>query len=598
MIGEKPGPTSLDGVVVEGEPRAGATRSWVTGRALVFVMPAVVCLLAGVDLYFGAPEVDSYIYVGAVSRLGDFLARWPDWYYQYRFSYLLPEWLFETTFGSTLGYLALRFVLLGLVGWSMLDTRRRAASVPIAVASTAIFSISPIVLRAVFNTYTPALGVLFLVLALAVMIPVRAPLNLRPGRALAGGALLAASWNATPMTLPISALVMAAVVLDALVEVRLKNLGRQVGVSLCMLAGTAAVMVSGTLIYGIGFGRWNVFGPLIDQARQPSADVFVEKSLDWLTWRHYLFVIPMSIGLGLVAFVSESDADTRRGIRRLTLVVTAMSVSFMVFQWGLKSPLLSLFYYSACILVPSWYLLCRSVGVVLSVHRSRVAVLAVGSFAVVLLGLSGGGAWNPGFPMVVAIMGLGGVVLAASLIDRQRLVGAMAVGLLVSGFVTTSSPHDFRLDPTTVRADPRYDDALFTDDERGRDRYDLARQYAESLPSVPERPGRLRVWWRVSAPAPVGSIQSAMVYTRSAMPGLDLPNLTPTDLTFLDLERPRFLVLMDNESAIVDQGLSALQDAGVPYQLESRRVLRAGELSIEVAVLIRTDDQWTNVPQG
>jgi len=598
MIGEKPEPTSLARVVVEREPQAGAPRSRVVERAVVLVTPTAVCLVAGVDLYFGVPEVDSYIYVGAVSRLGDFLARWPDWYYHYRFSYLLPEWLFESTLGPTLGYLALRFVLLGLVGWTLLDTRRRGASAPIAVTTTAIFCISPVVLRAVFSTYTPALGVLFLVLAIGVMFPVRAPLNLRPGRALAGGALLAASWNAIPMTLPISGLVMAVAVLDALVEDRLKNLGRQIGVSLCLLAGTAAVMLSGTLIYGIRFGRWNVFGPLIAQAGQPSADVFIEKGLDWLTWRHYLFVIPLSIALGLVAFVSESDSGTRRGLRRLTLAVTAMSVSFMIFQWGFESPLLSLFYYSACILVPSWYLVCRSIGVVLGLHRSRVAVLAAGSVVVVVFGLLVGGAWNPGFPVVVAIVGLGGAVLAASLITRRRLVGAMAVGLVVSSLVTTSSPHDFPLDPTTVRADPRYDDALFTDDDQGRDRYDLARRYAESLPSLPERPGRLRVWWRVSAPAPVGSIQSAMIYNRSSMPGLDLPNLTPTDLTFLDLERPRFLVLMDNESAIVDQGLAALRDAGVPYQLEGRRVLSAGDFSIDVAVLIRTDDQWTNVPQG
>ena len=118
-LSASPGDARLD--VADKAPRAA--RRWNVPRlGLLAIVPAFLSLAAGVDVWYygvGGNSIDPFIYVGVVDRLHDYLDRWPRGYYAYRFAYLLPEWLFERVLGQRLGYLGVRFLLLGVLAVAM-----------------------------------------------------------------------------------------------------------------------------------------------------------------------------------------------------------------------------------------------------------------------------------------------------------------------------------------------------------------------------------------------------------------------------------------------------------------------------------------------
>jgi len=570
----------------------------------VVLSPALVCLALSADLAFGGNNIDPYIYVGTVSRLGDFLSRWPDTYYPYRFGYIIPEWLFEKGLGEYAGYVTIRFLVLGLVGLTLLsvgrsrwDFRRRLVA---AVGGSMLFAMSPIVLRSTFTTYPESFAALFLVLGIGVLAPIESRLDLPLGRAAFGGALLSMSWNANPTTLPLCIVVMAVIGLDGLIEARFRNFGRQLVVGVSMLAGMASVVGAGSLVYGLIYDKWNLYHALIRQASQPTANVFLESVDTWFTWRQYLLVVPVAVLAGLLALRTASPGDGRRGIRRLVLTLVAMLLTFSYFQWQRHDPLLSIFYYSSFVLMPAWYLVARA-GVALALGQKR-SMLASASMPIVgVVAFWSGAEWKPAYRWLVVglVVIAAAAVVAGSTRGRRRIAVASVAILGFAGFVTTSSPHDFPNSNPSFRLDPYYDGALFADDDQRQAVYELARQYAEIVPTSPERRGRLRVWFRPLGPlGPVNQVQAVLVHGFSALqpfPQGGLPSLTQFEIDRINQERLRFVVIMDSDSAIVDQGIAALQ-AALPFAVERREVLSEGGYVIDVAIMERTDGNWADVP--
>ena len=325
--------------------RQRPTRRGIVVTVALFAVPVVVYFALGVRSVEPINGQDGYLYAGIAARLTDFLSRFPDEYYGVRFGHILPTWGFRKVFGLEYGHLIWRFGLLGLI--CVVLRARGLLRAPQAFIAAAIFCTSPIVLVATFSTYTLSTGVPAVVAGALILATTDGSDRRSFARIACAGALLALSWNSNIVALPLCGVIASVFVFDRL-HTQGQSVARIVLHDLLPIAvGTLVVVIPGALVYGLRFDIPNIYGPTIEQARLPTADAFLEPGWRWISWRPYLLVGPLSLVLTAVAWRSETTPGLRTVARRLTFLVAASSLLFILFQWVFGTPLLALYFYSA-----------------------------------------------------------------------------------------------------------------------------------------------------------------------------------------------------------------------------------------------------------
>lgn len=567
----------------------------------VFLTPTLAVVASGTQLSWLDNTIDPFIYVGTTERLGDYLTRWPETYFPYRFGYILPEQLSGVLFGDLGGYLVLRAVLLGAIG--LLVWPRRVGSqvtlVP-AVLGAAVFALSPMVQRALFTTYTPT-GMAFFVLALALVVPTQGSRDPRCWLFICSGATAALAWNSHPTVLPLLVVCIAVLLLDQLIEGRFSNFWGTVGRGMAWVAGMVATIGVAWVYLGVRYSAWELYGSAMNQASKDTESVFLEQTATWFTWRHYLLAVPLALLAGLIAHQSSRDDRARRSLRRLMLVTATAFVTFAAFQWLLATPLLSIYYYSSIPLGLAVFLLARSVAcMVWAQAPRRHLVYSAAALSVLVGGLLLGRWVKPSYTVIIlaiavlVVVGIAAARTVGSVLSLRHLRFATCALLTVTfaaGYVSTSSPHDFPPSNPGFRIDPLYDTAMFTYDQSVLPVYEVAHEYAEFVPDLADEPGNLRVWFRSVDSGYTNQAQATLVHGMSALqpfPDGGLPDLGPFEIARIQEEDLTYVIVVDSDPAVVRMGVDRLREAGVGLSEKRTATFSEGTVDITVTVMERT----------
>lgn len=575
---------------------SGARRVRTIARvACVFVTPAIVFFAVGARSVEPMNGQDGYIYAGAIVRLRDFLARFPDTYYGVRFGYIIPAMLFRRFFGLELGHHLLRFLLLGAIATQV--AARSRLRLPGALVAAVLLTMSPIVLVATFSTYTMSIGVPALVLG-AVLLSSEDQLGRASVlRSALAGALLAISWNAHIVALVPSLAVVAVYAAD-LARRRDLHPTRCVIAHLAALgAGTVGVVAAGVLVYGLRYGLWDVFGPTFAQSSKGTSEVFRYPGLRWLSWRHYLLVAPLAIASGTSVWLTEHDQTRRTALRRMTCFSIAIVGVYAVFQWVRGDTILESYFHSALPLAVCSVTMAMAMAVV--VIRSRAAW----PVALTIIGLSAGclllGSRVRG-PYWAVLAASSATLLLLGWMSRRRAGGLMVVGvgaaMLVASWSSVSSPHDFPGVPGGYRVDPFYDLALFSYDGDSMGRVAIVDELSQLLPSLPSERGEVVVWFDPAGP--LDQLAAPLLWYRSSMQSVtdDAPPVISPHITYSAVfDRPRFAVIVAQDGDAASLGAQAIAEVA-PYTVVMQRAISGGDYTAFIAVLERAAGTWQDFP--
>ena len=574
-------------------PAPTADRRRRTLTCIVFLLPSALFLALGVRPLEPLNGQDGYLYTGMVPRMYDFLNRFPDAYYGVRFGYTLPTWVATKAFGFEVGYLGLRLALIGAI-CVILSRRLRPGS---AMLATAVVSTSPIVMVAAFNTYTLSVGVLTFVMGAVVLSTTDPDSRSLTLRASAAGALFATSWNAHLVVLPLCLAITGLFLGDHLWHAREHRLRAAVRLGVAVGVGAMLVTVIGVVVYGTQFDLWDVYGPSLDQARRPTENFYLEPGWRWVGWRHYLWVGPLAVAGGALAWRSESDPTLRRTARRLTAFTAISFALFASFQWLQDDPLLATYFYSALPLTLGVATLAFASAVIVN-RTTRLDVFPAFALAALVpttlvVASSIGGRFA--FVTTLAIV-TGVVAVTFAVRSRGSAITGIALVLVAASWATVSSPHDFRATPGGFRTDPYYDGVLFSYDWGTLDRAQLVDEFARSLPSLPDDRGAMRVWFDTALP--YDQLSAPLAWRRSALNGPQdppPPEVTASIRSALLDDRPRFVVIIDGQQLDAEQG--AAQVAAIaPYSIVWQRRLTEGPLVAHAILLERASGTWPDFP--
>jgi hypothetical protein len=562
-------------------------------RVGVLLVPVVVFVVLGARSLEPINGQDGYLYIGMVARLEDFLVRFPEAYYGMRFGYTLPSVAFTRVFGFELGHHLLRFLLLGIVcglaGAGRVLTPRHAA------LAAVLFCASPLVLVSTFSTYTMSIGALCFVVGALVLARDGDGSSADTWRVGAGCIALAVAWNCHIVALLPSAAVIGVALVD---RARVSGATRRTLFrgTCAAAAGSAFVVAVGVTTLWVRYGITDVYGPTLRQADRGAGDQFRYGGIGWLSYRHYLLVVPVGAIVGWMAWRSEDHPALRTLLRRMTLSTVAVSGVYVWFQWFRREPLLEMYFHSGPLLVLAVSTLAISVASVL--QRARRWYLDLFAAAAVIACFYGGARvpTSLAVPSAFAV-----IVLAAVSVVGRRSPRVLDVGVVLlasaTAWSTVSSPHDFPPTAGGYRVDPYYDIALFEYDATSMERAVILDELARSLPSLPKDRGQLMMWFDPRGPydqmsAPFLWYLSGALQAPSDPPP---PELSPTVLNNALVTRPRFIVVLDDDDQSVAQAAESLVDVA-QYEYRWVNRLASGRTSIAVVLLERRAGTWQDFP--
>lgn len=569
--------------------------------SVVFFTPSVLLLAVGTQWSWLDNTIDPFIYVGVTERLQDYLTRWPQTYYAYRFGYVVPAQASAALFGDIGGYLVLRAVLFGAMGLLVWPRRARGERVQLwpAVLGAGLLALTPVLQRALLTTYVPTATAFFLV-SMALLAPIRGRRDAHLGWFAASGSAAALAWNSHPTVLPVLLACGAVLFVDQAVEGRFRNLGPTVVRGVVWIAAMAATVGVAWVYLGVRYGAWDLYGSAFNQASKNTDSVFLEDTATWFTWRHYLLIGPLAVIAGLVAHRVSDDPGVRRSLRRLVLACVTALLVFAAFQWLLATPLMSIYYYSCIPLSLAALLLGRSAASLVAAQPARrQPVLALGSLLLFAGAILVGREIKLGYTPIALLVIAAGVVAAVVAVrfavndDPRSLrpaLSVMAIVIALAGYVAASSPHDFPPSNPGFKVDPLYDSAMFTYDQSTLDVYRLAHEYAEFVPQTGAEPGNFRVWFRLYESGYTNQVQATLVHGMSALqpfPAGGLPELTDFEISRIQQENLRFVILVDSDPAVVQAGVTALEGAGLGFSEKRTETFGSGDIQVTSTVLER-----------
>jgi hypothetical protein len=554
-----------------------------TFKFLVFVLPGTLFFIVGARPIEPMNGQDGYVYIGIVARTTDFLLRFPDSYFGMRFGYIFPSNIFHWIFGFEIGHHLIRFVFLGCI--ALLLTIRGQIQKSNVIVMVVLLSLSPIVLVSTFSTYTMSLGALFLLSGILIVAIYRTDDSWDFFWVGTSSALLAMAWNSHLQLLLPSAVLLATIIIDRVLENTDQRIKSLLWYSIAGLCGTAIVCAFGVLVMGSRYGIWNPWAPSLEFVSGDAEDAFKSSGLDWIAWRHYVLLVPMSICVGTAVWMTEKNQVLRSVVKRLTLAITSLFLVYVFYQWGVRSIALETYFHSSGLMMSSFVSLVISVGVLLN-RSNRKLLVGISIVVIFLLSYILGVQLNLDFLVIGLVTSSVVIYFLLELFFCRAKVGKSLVLLAaVVSLITVSSPHDF---PATVggyRSDPLYDEALFAYEPSSMDKASVLNQISQMLPSLPRDPGDIRVWFEPGSK--FDQLSAPLLWYKSALqapsdPGP--PTISEYSEHILRSLRPRFIVIVDGSKERVNAGSDSLRETNL-YRSVWTRTFATSSFTVNVAVL-------------
>ena len=586
-------PHTLEEMDFSGDSRSSEALHGHSGiRRLAFFLfvatiPAIWFYLLGARSIEPINGQDGYAYIGIVARTQDFLYRFPNSYFGFRFGYILPSMLFRSLFGFELGHHLLRFVLLAITAHLM--RIRGQLNTVAAIVVISLFSISPIVLVSTFNTYTMSVGALVFFIGLLVLTTFDSVRNSPLLRTMVGGAILAVAWNSHLQLLAPAVVVTAIVIIDNAVHQKIDFQKYIFKHAFAAIMGAVLVCLTGSVIYGIKYGLWDLWTPGLKFASKEPAKIFETRGFEWIAWRQYVLLVPVSVSLGIASWMTEENLIIRRTLRQLTLATAGIFAVYAFYQWILKGISLEIFFHSSGLFVVTVGLLTFSIGCVLR-RNTNIAIQGIAFVCVSLAMYAMSANFDGYFPALLTVVAITlVVVLWAGFYMKQLLSISAILALAVASWVTVSSPHDFPASAGGYRTDPLYDMALFSYDRSSLNRGSVVDQISQDIPGYPSAKGDLLVWFNPSSP--IDQLSAPFLWYKSSLQDeLDpaLPTVTPTVSRKIQSANSKYIVIIGKDLAEVTTASKAIRDLA-PYEERWKKKTNKSGFEAVIAFLERQD---------
>ena len=558
-------------------------RSSIVFAGLLAPLPVVVFYAAGARSIEPINGQDGYAYIGIVARTQDFLSRFPDSYFGTRFGYVLPSVLFHRMFGFEVGHHLLRFLFLGCV--ALLMRIRGELKKSTALVMVVLFSLSPIVLVSTFSTYTMSLGALFLLFGMMILAIYDLEGYFNISIAALSSALLAMAWNSHLQLLLPSIVMFSVLIIDRSLE---RDKGRFLHFVQLGIAGVIGAVITcglGSIILGTRYGIWNPWAPGLRFASAPVNDAFKSSGFDWITWRHYVLLVPLSIVVGASVWLTEENQFLRRVMRRMTLSCLGLFLVYVIYQWGMGGIAFETFFQSSGLMICSLATFIVAIG--LLVNRSEISPL----ISLILIGTSVityvvGARVETSFELLLYVaLGISLALLYAIHVHKAFINILVIALVMLSTWFTVSSPHDFPATSGGYRTDPLYDSALFSYDKLSMSRGSVLNKISLQLPSLPTHPGQIRIWF--NSASRYDQLSAPFLWFRSSLQSPSdkpPPDLSSVAITQLKQERPRFIAIIDGDRERVLEGASELLKV-MDYKLIWIRTFSSSDFRVFTALL-------------
>jgi hypothetical protein len=505
-----------------------------------------------------AGGLDAFIYTSYIQNYLELARRFGLTYYSTRIAHLYPARLMVALFGTVPGYFAYRYLLLCAACGSVWLLARKHYTTPVAFFAVVLAACHPWLLRSLFWDHYDSSGVVYLLLATAVL-STAGPQD-RWRLFLAGGFYaLAASCNAFLLAVG-AALFFSYLVVY--VRRRLTDLVRFVAVS---LAGFLAFYFSLCAIHYRELPAQGIFFDLLTLG-------FAESMVTGLGRRWHVDVLPL-VGRGwthlLVPAVILSAIVVlvllRRARRNAVLLHSLLNLAlvvalYVVLDFVFKVAVISLFYYFIYLFPATLFcvtVLMGEVALVVDNRTQSIVLLVAGAMSVAAYATYPRWApviFHPRVPWV-AVLGVAAVTGAAIGTRHPRL------GLTLLVLTAVASPVPFYTMPR------RYYSVIHDDDpDLEWDVYRAAVELRHVVSHYPSSVGAAGFWYTNSPDSFLNSVQSMFLwgYSRLAAPGdPDAGMPAVTDQVRQRIQMFRYLFLLGERLEEIEQGRQALEAAGV-----------------------------------
>jgi hypothetical protein len=558
-------------------------RSAIAFAGLLVLLPVLVFYATGARSIEPINGQDGYAYIGIVARTQDFLSRFPDSYFGTRFGYILPSVLFHRMFGFEVGHHLLRFLFLGCA--ALLMRIRGHIKKSTVVVMVILFCLSPIVLVSTFSTYTMSLGALFLLFGLLILAIYDLADVSNLFIAALSSALLAMAWNSHLQLLLPSIVMFGALIIDRSLEKEARRFLYLVQLGIAGVIGATITCALGSVILGTRYGVWNPWAPGLRFAGSPINDAFKSSGFEWITWRHYVLLVPLSLLMGVAAWLTEENQTLRLVMRRMTLACLGLLFVYVLYQWGMGGIAFETFFHSSGLMICSLATFIIAIGLLL--NRAKKAFLV--SVLVILCSLIsyvvGARIETDFLPLLLVFLGVCFVLLFALRLQKSFIYFSLVSLVMVAAWLTVSSPHDFPATTGGYRTDPLYDDALFSFDKHSMSRGSVLNEISLQLPSLPMESGNIKIWF--DPISKYDQLSAPFLWYKSALQSpsdLGPPELSQFSKQVVQQTPPKFIVVLDGNKEKVKSGSRELKTAW-NYDLRWLKSYSSGGMIVYVALL-------------
>ncbi len=508
---------------------------------------------------------DSVFYLAYAMHFKELVDRAGIIYYSTRFGAILPDAIAFNLFGPTAGFSIVRYGLSGACCTILflLFTKRYNLAAGILAAVHWIFN--PVALRLLQTGYVDAAGASFLLLGTSLFLFPRV-------------SLLAAFGSGIFFGLTIWSHLHAAIALFfflplALLVHRDNGVARVTSLVGCVLGGIAVVSLGGALFFYTQYGFANIASPNIELLRSLSHGYDPQWKEPWsiIFRRGICWFVP--IPLTLAAFLS---------FRKDSLVLGAVLAAnlFAGFLWygdifHNSFSLTSSDYHYFSFLMPAYVIAATGMSARFLRYRP-FKHLVVFLLAVIIPTLVA--VLTPGFDLLVPVITISLVVVT---IAGVILLSSEWRGIAVALMLTMAN--------SLIAVTPSFDIALgkyWKADDTNL--FKIGQELIKKLPKASEDPSILRFWYKDEVDSSERMIQSFYLHNFTKLTdrnGASIPFGSISDEQAKDVASGgiRHLVILDRDSAVINQGIQYIADAGITIDSVNKFYLQAGTEKINVA---------------
>lgn len=543
---------------------------------------ALLVLRTSKNVLLQAGGLDAYIYTSFIQNYSDLVNRYGLTYYSARIAHLYPAGLVVALFGTEHGYFVYRYLLLCTALGAVWMLARKHYSAPVAFVAVMFAGCHPWLLRSLFWDHYDSSGVVYLLLATALLGSAE-PENWRKV-SLAGGAYAFAA-NCNAFVLGVGCMLFASY-LVVRVRPRPKDWVRFGTIS---VSGFFAFYLPLCAIHYLQFPGQGFFFDLavLGFARSMLGGLGKQWHFDvvQLITNGWFQLLAPAVVLAAASFIvilrwRERKAVVLHAALNLALVIALYAVVDFIY----KVAVISLFYYYIYLFPAA--LFCTVVIIGELADGVRGPMRSVVLYGCGILGPAAYVTYSHWAPLIlrldrlwlatVALLALSG----AALINRHSKVALTLFTLAV-----VASPVAFYMMPAGIYS-AIHDGSAALEWDVYRASIKLQRTVSRYPPST----GNAGFWYTNKVGSMLNSVQSMYLWGPSRLasptdPKAGMPVLTKADLA--RIPSFRYLFLLSEENAEIEPGERALDAAGIKIQVLGRASYDGTKFSMRCVTLER-----------